>query len=463
MSMPDTSFDCDLFVIGAGSGGVRASRMAAQRGAKVIVAEGSALGGTCVNLGCIPKKLYSFAAHFQDHFHDARGFGWKVAEPVFDWALLKSRRADEITRLNGIYASLLSNAGVTLVRGWARLLNAHTVSVHTADGEQRFTARHVVLATGGKARRASVPGHEWALTSDDVFDLHPFPRRLVVLGAGYIACEFASIFQGLGAQVTLVHRRATLLAGFDAEVASFTAAEMRKKGVTLRLGVTVTDAQRNEAGTQRLTLSTGDVVEADAVLHATGRVAVSDGLGLVESGIAVNADGTVPVNDRFQTNVPSVFAIGDLVGRKALTPVALAEAMVLVDQLFGDGRRAGINYDLVPTAVFTHPNIGTVGLSEEAARERFTDVRVFRSEFKPLLHTLSDSSERALMKIVVDGLTDRVLGMHMVGAEAGEVIQGFAVALQAGITKAQLDRTVGIHPTAAEEFVTMREPWPSAP
>ncbi len=458
--MPDPTFDCDLFVIGAGSGGVRASRMAAQRGAKVIVAEGAALGGTCVNLGCIPKKLYSYAAHFHDHFADARGFGWDFDEPTFDWARLKSRRAAEITRLNGIYENLLKNAGATLVRGWARLVNAHTVSVHTADGEQRFTARHVLLASGGKPRRAPVPGHEWALTSDDMFDLDPFPKRLVVLGGGYIACEFASIFQGLGSQVTLVHRRAGVLAGFDDEIAAFATAEMAKKGVTFRCGVTVTDAQRDADGTQRLTLSNGVVVEADAVLHATGRVATSDGLGLVDAGITVNADGTVPVDAHFQTNLPSVYAIGDLVGRKALTPVALAEAMVLVDQLFGTTRRPALDYDLVPTAVFTHPNISTVGLSESDARERHGDVRIYRSEFKPLLHTLSGSSERVLMKIVVDGGSDRVLGMHMVGYDAGEVVQGFAVAVQCGITKAQLDRTIGIHPTAAEEFVTMRDPAP---
>jgi glutathione reductase (NADPH) len=461
--MTPSNFDCDLFVIGAGSGGVRAARMAALRGVKVVVAEGAALGGTCVNLGCIPKKLYSYAAHFHDHFNDSHGFGWNFEAPTFDWDKLKSRRAAEITRLNGIYEGLLRNAGVTVVRGWARLVNGHTVSVHTADGEQRFTARHIILASGGKPRRAPVPGHEWALTSDDMFDLDPFPKRLVVLGGGYIACEFASIMQGLGAQVTLVHRRAGVLAGFDHEVAAFVTAEMQKKGVTFRCGVTVTSATRDAAGVQALTLSSGVTVEADAVLHATGRAPTSDGLGLVESGVTVNADGTVPIDERFQTNVPSVHAIGDLVGRMALTPVALGEAMVLIDQLFGDGTRQGIDYEMVPTAVFTHPNIGTVGLSEQAARERFSAVRIYRSDFKPLLHTLSGSTERVLMKIVVDDTTDRVVGMHMVGGDAGEVIQGFAVAVQVGITKAQLDRTIGIHPTAAEEFVTMRDALPSIP
>jgi glutathione reductase (NADPH) len=458
-----TPFDCDLFVIGAGSGGVRAARMAAQRGAKVIVAEGAALGGTCVNLGCIPKKLYSYAAHFADHIHDARGYGWQFdAEPRFDWATLKARRKTEIARLNAAYASLLSNAGATVVKGWARLLDGHTVAVNTAEGERRFTARHVLLATGGQPRRAPVPGHDWALTSDDMFDLDPFPKRLAVLGGGYIACEFASIFNGLGAEVTLIHRRAHVLAGFDAEIAVFAEAEMRKKGVNICCGAQVVDAKREADGSQCLTLSNGRVIEVDAVLHATGRVPRTEGLGLAEAGVVLDAKGHVAVDAHFATSKPSVFAIGDLIGRMQLTPVALGEAMVLVDHLFGDGSRPGIDYDMVPTAVFTHPNIGTVGLGEEAARERFGPVRIFRSDFKPLLHTLSESSERVLMKIVVHPESDRVLGMHMVGYDAGEVIQGFAVAVQSGITKAQLDRTVGIHPTAAEEFVTMREPLPMA-
>ncbi len=466
---PTTDFDCDLLVIGAGSGGVRAARFAAQRGARVIVVEGSALGGTCVNVGCIPKKLYSYAAHYAESFEQSHGFGWEAATPRFDWALLKARRASEITRLNGIYEGLLRGAGVTLVRGWGRLIDAHTVAVRSVDaGEedppQFYTARHILLATGGGPQRVHHAGAEHALSSDDMFDLDPFPRRLVVVGGGYIACEFASIFQGLGAQVTLVHRGSRLLRGFDTEVVDFVTAEMRKKGIVIRLDATVADVEL-ESGGQTLRLARADgsgeadqdtTIEVDAVLHATGRTPRTAGLGLEAVGIVPNARGCVPVDGSYQTVVPSIHAIGDLVGHMALTPVALAEAMVLVDRLFGNGTRPPIDYALIPTAVFTHPNIGTVGLSEEVARER-APVRIYRSDFKALQHTLSGSSERTLVKIVVDDESDRVLGMHMVGADAGEVIQGFAVALQTGVTKAQLDRTIGIHPTVAEEFVTMRE------
>lgn len=452
--------DCDLFVIGAGSGGVRASRMAAQRGARVVVAEAGPLGGTCVNVGCIPKKLYSYAAHYGEAFEQSHGFGWHASKPLFDWHLLKQRRAAEIKRLNGVYHGLLSGAGVQLLRGWARVVDAHTVVVDCESGEQRLSAKHILLATGGQPTLAQGPGAEWALSSDDMFDLEPFPRRLVVVGAGYIACEFASIFQGLGSRVTLLHRGPQLLRGFDKEVATFIAAEMGKKGVSVRLQTTISAVEK-VGDVQHLQLSDGSVIEADAVLHATGRRPRAEGLGLAELGITLNPDGSVPVDEHLQTRVPSIYALGDLIGRKALTPVALAEAMYLVDQLFGraEGKpvREPIDYGLVPTAVFTHPNIGTVGLSEEAAREKFGRVRVYRAEFKALQHTLSDSTERTLMKLLVDDASDRVVGMHMVGADAGEVIQGFAVALQGGLTKAVFDRTLGIHPTGAEEFVTMRE------
>jgi len=455
-----TSYDCDLFVIGAGSGGVRASRMAAQRGARVVVAEAGPLGGTCVNVGCIPKKLYSYASHYGELFEQSHGFGWKSEKPVFDWAVLRQRRAAEITRLNGVYEGLLSGAGVQLLRGWARLVDEHTVEVDSEGGGQRLTAKHILLASGGEPTPATGPGAEWALNSDAMFDIDPFPKRLVVLGGGYIACEFASIFQGLGSQVTQVHRGPQLLRGFDTEVARFVATEMRKKGLTLKLDSTITGVEK-VGDVQRVTLSDGSVIEADAVLHATGRRPRATGMGLAELGITLNADGSVPVNEHLQTKLPSIHAIGDLIGRKALTPVALAEAMYLVDQLFGraEGKapRHPIDYDLVPTAVFTHPNIGTVGLSEEAARAKYGRVRVYRADFKALQHTLSESTERTLMKLLVDDASDRVVGMHMVGLDAGEVIQGFAVALQGGLTKAVFDRTLGIHPTGAEEFVTLRD------
>jgi glutathione reductase (NADPH) len=451
-----SEFDCDLFVIGGGSGGVRAARMAAQRGARVVLAEAAALGGTCVNVGCIPKKLYSYAAHYADDFRDAAGFGWDVPAPSFDWARLKRNRAQEIARLNGVYDHLLRSAGVEMVRGWAMLGGPNTVVVETAEGERRWQARHILVATGGTPTVPRFAGCEHVLTSDGMFDLDPFPRRLTVVGGGYIACEFASIFRGLGSEVTQLHRGDQVLRGFDGDVRNFIAQEMRKHGVDLRLRSDVASIARTDDGLQ-IALEGGDTVAADAVLYATGRIPNVAGLGLETVGLRVSPHGAIEVDDLFRTSVPSIHALGDVTARIQLTPVALAEAMVLVDHLFGKGQR-GISYELVPTAVFTHPNIGTVGLTEEQARERHGEVRIFRSEFRALKNTLSGSGERTLMKLVVDAASDRVVGLHMVGPDAGEIVQGFAVAMKAGATKAVFDATIGIHPTAAEEFVTMREP-----
>ena len=449
------SFDYDLFVIGGGSAGVRAARMAAQRGARVALAEAAQLGGTCVNLGCIPKKLYSYAAHYGEAFEEAAGYGWQVeGHPTLDWATLKSRRAQEILRLNGIYRGLLDKAGVHILQDWAQLTDAHTVQL--AGSGQQVRAHHILVATGGRPHVPDIPGRELVITSNDMFDLEPFPKRLLVVGGGYIASEFASIFQGLGAQVTQLYRGGQILRGFDAEIASFVATEMQKKGVQLRLQADITAVRRGSTGL-RATLQNGEVLEADAVLYATGRVPLVQGLGLEAAGVRLSDKGAIEVDAQYRTSVQSILAAGDVTARAQLTPVALAEAMVIVDTLFGAGTRT-LNYDFIPTAVFTHPSIGTVGYTEEAARERFggDDIRVFRSEFKALRHTLSDSTERTLMKLVVQTSTDRVVGLHMVGAEAGEIVQGFAVALRAGATKAVFDSTIGIHPTAAEEFVTMR-------
>jgi len=451
-----SGFDCDLFVVGAGSGGVRAARMAAQRGARVVVAEAAALGGTCVNVGCIPKKLYSYAAHYSHDLRDAAGFGWDVATPTFDWERLKKNRAAEIGRLNGVYDQLLRGAGATLVRGWATLLDAHTVQVATGEETRRWRAANILVATGGTPSVPHFAGREHVLTSDQMFDLAPLPRRLVVVGGGYIACEFASIFQGLGVQVTQLYRGEQVLRGFDDEVRAFVAQEMAKTGIDLRLHSTVAAVERAADGLA-LTLDNGDALQADAVLYATGRVPNVAGLGLDAAGVSLTPHGAIAVDERFRSSVPSIRAVGDVCSRLQLTPVALAEAMVVVDDLFGAGTRR-MEYELVPTAVFTHPNIGTVGLTEQQARERFGELRIFRSEFRPLKHTLSGSNERTLMKLVVDAASDRVVGLHMVGADAGEIVQGFAVALRAGATKALFDSTIGIHPTAAEEFVTMREP-----
>ncbi|MCD6077895.1 MAG: glutathione-disulfide reductase [Ramlibacter sp.] len=451
-----SGFDCDLFVVGGGSGGVRAARMSAQRGARVVLAEAAALGGTCVNVGCIPKKLYSFAAHYAEDFRDAAGFGWDVGKPRFDWQALKANRAGEIGRLNKVYADLLHGAGVQVVRGWATVVDAHTVQVQTTAGMRRWRAKHILLATGGTPTVPDFPGRECVLTSDSMFDLDPFPHRLAVVGGGYIACEFASIFNGLGSHVTQIYRGEQVLRGFDHEVQDFLAQETRKNGVDLRVRTEVSAIAKRADGFH-LTLSGGEMLVADSVLYATGRVPNASGLGLEAVGVRQGKAGAIEVDERFRTSVSSILAIGDVTARLQLTPVALAEAMVVVDQLFGSGERS-MAYELVPTAVFTHPNIGTVGLSESEARARHGAVRIFRSEFKALKHTLSGNSERTLMKLVVDAASDRVVGLHMVGPEAGEIVQGFAVALKAGATKAVFDATIGIHPTAAEEFVTMREP-----
>jgi len=448
----DSQQQLDLFVIGGGSGGVRAARMAAQRGAKVALAEMAAMGGTCVNVGCIPKKLYSYAAHYAEAFEEAHGYGWQVQAPAFDWARLKANRAAEIARLNNVYEAVLEGAAVQIIRGRARIVGPNEVEV---NGERHAT-RHILVATGGHPLVPEVPGGEHAVSSNEMFDLPQFPSRLVVVGGGYIACEMASIFRGLGARVTQIVRGSRLLRGFDDDVAAFLAAEMGKKGVDIRLGTHLQHIEKTSAGLQ-VTLHDGSTLAADTVLYATGRGPNTAGLGLAEAGVTLGARGEVAVDAQYRSTVPSILAVGDVTDRLQLTPVAIAEAMVVVDQLFGEARRR-LDYDFIPTAVFTHPGIGTVGWTEAEARERFPAVRTYQSEFRSLKHTLSGSGERTLMKLVVDDASDRVVGLHMVGAEAGEIVQGFAVAMKAGATKATFDATVGIHPTAAEEFVTMREP-----
>ncbi|GAA4337324.1 glutathione-disulfide reductase [Variovorax defluvii] len=449
------TFDFDLFVIGGGSGGVRAARMAAQRGARVALAECAELGGTCVNVGCIPKKLYSYAAGYAESFEEAAGFGWQLAgAPRFDWNVLKANRAREITRLNGIYKSLLEGAGVTLIQGWAQLADANTVQI----GEQRRTARHILVATGGMPFLPELAGREHVVVSDAMFDLDPFPKRLLVVGGGYIACEFASIFNGLGAQVTQLHRSAHLLNGFDEDLRQFLAKEMTRSGVDIRFNSEIGMITRQDSGLCAL-LSRGQRVEADTILYATGRIPNTQGLGLEAAGVALDERGGVVVDAHYRSSVPSIFAVGDVSTRQQLTPVALAEAMAVVDALFGAGPRE-LDYEFTPTAVFTHPNIGTCGYTEAEARSKFGKLDIYNSEFKALRHTLSGSGERTFMKVIVERKTDRVIGLHMVGPDAGEVVQGFAVAMRAGATKKVFDRTIGIHPTVAEEFVTMRQPMP---
>ncbi|GHE19559.1 glutathione-disulfide reductase [Halomonas urumqiensis] len=450
-----SQYDCDLFVIGAGSGGVRAARTAAAHGARVMVAEDRYLGGTCVNVGCVPKKLYSYAAHFHDAFEDASGFGWRLpAPPEFDWPTLRDNKIGEIKRLNGIYGRLLENADVRLIEGRARVIDAHTVEV----AGERISAAKILVAVGGWPWVPEFPGCELAITSNQVFDLERFPKRFLVLGGGYIAVEFASIFNGLGSDTHLIYRGELFLRGFDQEVREFTRDQMAAKGVNLSFDTNITSIERVEGGLE-VSLTNGETLEVDAVLAATGRKPHLEGLGLDALDISLTSSGHIRVNESFESSVPSILALGDVSGGPELTPVALAEAMHLVQHHFTDTPpKAPLDYRNIATAVFCHPNIGTVGLSEQAAVDAYGKIRVYTANFRPMKHTLSGSQERCLMKLIVDDASDVVVGAHMVGEEAGEVIQGIAIAVRAGLTKSDFDVTVGIHPTGAEEFVTMRTP-----
>lgn len=450
--MSDQEFD--LIVIGAGSGGVRLARMSAQRGARVAVVESRYLGGTCVNVGCVPKKLFVYGAHVHEDLEDAAGYGWNVPvdDVTFDWSTLVANKNAEIERLNGIYGRLLENAGVTVIQGTASLQDANTVVV----GHSVYSARHITVATGSWPIIPEVPGKEYILTSNEMFYLPQLPKHAVVWGGGYIAVEFAGILAGLGVETTLIYRGELFLRGFDDDIRRFTEQEMRKKGIQLQFNTNIESVE--SSGTQyKVQLTNGEVLETGLVMAATGRRALVDGLGLTELGVELNESGQVVVDEHFQTAVPSISALGDVIGTPQLTPVALAQGMVLSRRLFGDGQ-GEMDYSAIPTAVFCQPNIGTVGLTEGEARAEGYDLAIYKSEFRPMKHTLSGRDERCLMKLVVDKRSDRVLGAHMVGPDAGEIIQGIAVAIKAGATKAQFDSTLGIHPTSAEEFVTMREP-----
>jgi len=445
------AYDYDLVVIGAGSGGTRASRLSAGYGARVAVVEEGRLGGTCVNVGCIPKKLFVYAAHYGEDFADAAAYGWDVAAPRFDFARLRKHKDVEIARLNGVYAKLLDDAGVTRIEGRARFVDAHTVAV----GSRRIRAEHILVATGGWPSLPKTPGIEHALTSNEVFALDRLPERVVVVGGGYIAVEFAGIFHGMGAHVTQLYRGELFLRGFDGDVRRALADEMQKRGVDLRFRCDPTRIEKTAAGL-RLTLTDGATLDADAVLYATGRAPNTRGLGLEAAGVKTGNAGEILVDEFSRTNVPSVWAIGDVTDRLALTPVALHEGICFARTVFGKEPTKPDHRD-VPTAVFSTPSIGTVGLTEEEAREH-GEVKVFKASFTPLRHTLTGRKEKTFVKLVVDCASDRVLGAHMVGPEAGEILQGLGVAVKCGVTKAQLDRTIGIHPTTAEEFVTLRQP-----
>ncbi|MCP4904743.1 MAG: glutathione-disulfide reductase [bacterium] len=450
-----TDYDYDFFVIGAGSGGMRASRMAASYGARVAVAEEARLGGTCVNVGCIPKKLLVYASHFQEDFEDAAaGYGWSLGERSFDWATLIANKDREIARLNGIYDGLLDTAGVDQVLGRARLDGPHAVVV----GERRITAEHILVATGGWPVRPDIPGAEWAITSNEAFELEAQPARILIVGGGYIAVEFAGIFRGLGSEVTQVYRGPLFLRGFDDDVRQALARAMRGKGIDLRFDCEV-EAIEKTSGGLLVSLSGGSRVEVDQVFYAIGRVPNVDGLGLDEVGVDRDDGGAIRVDEFGRTSVASIHAIGDVTDRINLTPVAIHEGMCLARTLF-DGQPTSPDHRDVPSAVFSQPAIGTVGLTESEARESGSPIDVYVSEFRPLRHTLTGSEERTLMKLVVDRASQRVLGIHVVSPDAAEIVQGFAVAVKCGATKADLDATIPIHPTTAEELVTMREPRP---
>ena len=446
------NYDYDLFVIGAGSGGVRASRMASSLGAKVAVAEDRYLGGTCVNVGCVPKKLMVYASHFSEDFENAEGFGWSVGARTFDWAALIAAKDKEISRLNDIYANLLDGAGVDLINGTASLEDAHTVRV----GDKTYSAERILVAPGGWPSVPEIPGNEHIITSNEVFHLKELPERVLVVGGGYIAVEFAGIFNGLGRKVTQLYRGPMFLRGFDDDIREYLAGEIVKKGIDLRLNSNIASIEKL-AGGYKAILEDGSSIDTDLIMYATGRHPKTEGLGLEKAGVELAKNGAIIVDEDFKTNVDNIYALGDVIDRVALTPVAIGEAMALVHNIYASENNR-MDYRDIPTAVFSQPNIGTAGLTEAQAREKYGAVDIYKSEFRPMKHTLSGSDERSFMKLIVDKASDRVVGVHMVGAEAGEMMQGIGIALKAGATKADFDATVGIHPTSAEEFVTMRTP-----
>ena len=446
------SHDYDLFVIGAGSGGVRAARMSASYGARVAIAEARFLGGTCVNVGCIPKKLFAYGAHFPDDAEDAGAYGWTFDAPKLDWPRLIANKDREIARLNGVYRRILETSRVRIVEARAVLRDAHTIEV----GGETVTAENILIATGGRPQILPVPGSEHAIVSDDAFYLPDRPDRVVIVGGGYIAVEFAGIFEGYGSRVTQLYRGPLFMRGFDMDLRTHLAEEMTRRGVDIRWRAEIARIDKT-ADALSVGLDTGETLEADQVMLAVGRTPNAADMGIEAAGIAQRDNGAIIVDDYFRTSVPNIYAIGDVTDRIQLTPVAIGEAMVLAANLF-DGKNLSMDYADIPTAVFSNPNIGTVGLTEEAARARHGAVDVYRETFRPLKHTMTLKPDRTMMKLVVERASDRVVGCHMAGPDAGEIVQGLGIALKCGATKAQFDATVGIHPTSAEEFVTMRTP-----
>lgn len=449
------AFDYDLFVIGAGSGGVRAGRIAARHGARVAVAEEYRVGGTCVIRGCVPKKLFVYASKFAEEFEDAVGFGWTSEKVSFDWSTLVEAKDKEIDRLNKAYIRNLESAGAELILERATIKDAHTVQLSSG---RSLTARYILVATGAAPFvPRHLPGHELAITSNEAFHLERLPRRMVIVGGGYIAVEFAGIFNGLGVETVLLYRGEQILRGFDDDLRNHLAGEMRKKGIDIR---TRTDVQAMQASGDgvRVTLTDGTAFGAGQVMFATGRIPNTQGLGLEEAGVKITPHGAIDVDAHSCTSVDSIYAVGDVTNRVNLTPVAIREGHAFADTVFGN-KPTTVDHSLVPTAVFSQPELGTVGLTEAQARMGCEQVDIYKTSFRPMKHTLSGRDERMLMKLVVDGKTDRVLGCHIAGPDAGEMAQLLGIAITCGATKAQFDATLAVHPTAAEELVTMREKW----
>ncbi|MDV4145967.1 glutathione-disulfide reductase [Shimia sp. FJ5] len=446
------AFDYDLFVIGGGSGGVRAARVAAQDGAKVALAEEDRYGGTCVIRGCVPKKLMVFASEYAGVVEDAKSYGWAIEPGQFDWDVFRGRLNDELDRLENVYRNLLKNSGVETFDQRAHLEDAHTVVL--ADGTKK-TAKHILLATGGRPVKPGVPGDELGITSNDIFHLDELPESILIVGGGYIASEFAGILNGLGVDVTQYYRGAQILRGFDDEARGLVSEEMCQRGVNLHLGTDIIDLQQ-EGDKIRVRATNGKEALFDKVMFATGRAPNTEGLGLAEVGVELGRKGEVVVDDYSQTAVPSIYAIGDVTDRVNLTPVAIREGMAFVETVF-KGNPTKPDHDLIPTAIFTQPEMGTVGLSEEDARDQ-EPIEVYATSFKPMQQSFAGRSERVLMKLVVSQKTRKVLGCHIVAPGAGEMIQLAGIAVKMGATKEDFDRTVAVHPTMSEELVTMKTP-----
>ena len=450
------AFDYDLFVIGGGSGGVRAARVAAQGGAKVALAEEDRYGGTCVQRGCVPKKLMVFASEYPGHLSDAQAYGWTVHAGGFDWPAFRTRLHTELDRLEGVYRKLLANAGVETHDARATLADAHTVELSTGE---RFTAKHILVATGGWPVKPDLPGAEHALTSNEIFHLDELPRSILIVGGGYIASEFACILNGLGVQVTQYYRGAQILRGFDEEARGLIADEMMQNGVDLHLGCNIVEMERREDGF-RVKATNGEERVFDQVMFATGRAPNTSGLGLEDAGVKLGRNGEIVVDDYSQTSVPSIYAIGDVTDRVNLTPVAIREGMAFVETVF-NGNPTPVDHALIPTAIFTQPEFGTIGLSEEEARDQ-ESIEVYATSFRPMQQAFAGRADRVLMKLIVSRETRKVLGCHIVAPGAGEMIQLAGIAVKMGATKEDFDRTVAVHPTMSEELVTMREKVRSA-